>query len=75
MKLGYQKFVEFSNGYSASIVSHNMSYGGDRGLFEIAVLVNNDIVYDTPVAHGVVGFLDFQEVVDTLKQIENLPQR
>ena len=75
MKLGYQKFVEFDNGYTASIVSNDMSYGSDRGLFEIAILVNHEIVYDTPVAHGVVGFLDFQEVADTLKQIEKLPKR
>jgi hypothetical protein len=75
MKLGYQKFVEFSNGYSASIVSHNMSYGGDRGLFEIAILHNRDIVYDTGITEDVIGFLDFQGVVDTLKKIEKLPRR
>jgi len=75
MKLGYQKFVEFSNGYSASIVSNDMSYGSDRGLFEVAVLVNDEIVYDTPVTNDVIGFLDFQGVADTLKQIENLPRR
>jgi hypothetical protein len=75
MKLGYQKFVEFDNGYSASIVSNHMSYGSDRGLFEIAILHGSEIVYDTDIAHGVVGFLDFQEVADTLKQIENLPRR
>jgi hypothetical protein len=75
MKLGYQKFVEFDNGYSASIVSNDMSYGSDRGLFEVAVLVNDEIVYDTPVTNDVIGFLDFQGVADTLKQIENLPRR
>ena len=75
MNFGYQKFVEFDNGYSASIVSNDMSYGGDRGLFEIAVLVNHEIVYDTPVTNDVMGYLDFQGVADTLKQIENLPRR
>ena len=75
MKLGYQKFVEFSNGYAASIVSNDMSYGSDRGLFEIAILHNQDIVYDTGLTEDVIGFLDFQGVVDTLKKIEQLPQR
>ncbi len=75
MKLGYQKFVEFSNGYAASIVSNDMSYGSDRGLFEIAILYNNNIVYDTGLTEDVIGFLDFQEVADTLKQIEQLPRR
>jgi hypothetical protein len=52
-----------------------MSYGSDRGLFEIAILYNNNIVYDTGLTEDVIGFLDFQEVADTLKQIEQLPKR
>jgi len=75
MKLGYQKFVEFDNGYTASIVSNDMSYGSDRGLFEIAILYKDNIVYDTGLTEDVIGFLDFQEVADTLKQIEQLPRR
>lgn len=75
MNLGYQKFVEFDNGYTASIVCNDMSYGSHRGLFEIAILYNDSIVYDTGLTEDVIGFLDFQEVADTLKQIENLPRR
>jgi len=75
MKLGYQKFVEFDNGYTASVVSNDMSYGGDSGLFEIAILYNDSIVYDTGLTEDVIGFLDFQEVADTLKKIEQLPKR
>lgn len=52
-----------------------MSYGSDRGLFEIAILHNQDIVYDTDLTEDVIGFLDFQEVADTLKKIEQLPPR
>lgn len=70
---GYYKVIEFANGYSASIVSHSMSYGGNAGLFEIAVLYENELVYDTPITNDVIGYLDFQGVVDTLKKIESLP--
>jgi len=75
MKFGYQKFVEFDNGYTASIVCNDMSYGSDRGLFEIAILYRDNIVYDTGLTEDVIGFLDFQEVADTLKKIEQLPRR
>ena len=75
MNTGYQKFVEFSNGYTASVVSNDMSYGSDRGLFEIAILHGSEIVYDTGLTEDVIGFLDFQEVADTLKKIEQLPKR
>jgi len=71
----YQKIVDFSNGYAASIVNSPFSYGGNKGLFEVAVMYDGKIVYDTPVTDNVIGFLDFQGVVDTLKQIENLPCR
>ena len=71
----YKKTVNFQNGYAASVVSSPYSYGGSKGLFEVAVMYNDEIVYDTPVTSDVIGFLDFQGVVDTLKQIENLPCR
>jgi hypothetical protein len=75
MNFGYQKFVEFDNGYTASVVSNDMSYGSDRGLFEIAILHGSEIVYDTGLTEDVIGFLDFQDVADTLKKIEQLPKR
>jgi hypothetical protein len=75
MKLGYQKFVEFDNGYTASVVSSDMSYGGDRGLFEIAILYNDSIVYDTGITEDVIGFLDFDGVIQTLDSIRKLPRR
>jgi hypothetical protein len=71
----YHKVFTFPNGYSASVVSHAGSYGGDGGLFEVAVMFNNEIVYDTPVTSDVVGFLDFQGVADTLNSIRILPDR
>jgi len=75
MNLGYQKFVEFDNGYTASVVSNDMSYGGDRGLFEIAILYNDIIVYDTGLTEDVIGFLDFDGVIQTLDSIRKLPRR
>jgi hypothetical protein len=75
MKLGYQKLVEFDNGYAASIVSNDMSYGGDHGLFEIAVLYDGEIVYDTDITNDVIGWLDFDGVIQTLDNIRKLPRR
>jgi hypothetical protein len=71
----YVKVVKFDNGYQASIVSHQYSYGGENGLFEIAVLHDGEIVYDTPVTNDVIGHLDFAGVAATLKDIEELPPR
>ena len=73
--LQYHRVVEFKNGYGASIVSHKNSYGGESGLFEIAVIHGGEIVYDTPVTHDTVGYLDFAGVAGILKDIEELPPR
>ena len=71
---GYHKIYKFDNGYGASVVSHNFSYGGDRGFFEVAVLdAAGNITYDTPITGDVLGYLDFDGVAKTLREIQNLP--
>lgn len=75
MFAGYSKVVSFDNGYAASIVSSDLSYGGKNGLFEVAVLYNGKIVYDTPITNDVVGFCDFEDVDQVLKNIKQLPAR
>lgn len=72
----YRKVYRFGNNYGASVVSSRFSYGGDMGLFEVAVLdITGDIVYDTPVTNDVVGYLDFEGVAKVLQDIQNLPKR
>jgi hypothetical protein len=68
----YHKVFKFDNGYSASVVSNAMIYGGKDGLFEVAVMKDGKIVYDTPVTNDVVGWLDFAGVADILNQIKAL---
>ena len=71
----YIRVIEFENGYSASIVSHDLSYGGQEGLFEIAILHDGEMVYDTWITPDVIGYLDFAGVAAILKDIEELPPR
>jgi hypothetical protein len=71
---GVQSVVQFDNGYGASIVRHNFSYGGREGLYELAVLdEDGNIHYDNPVANGDVrGHLTPENVTELLKQIQEL---
>jgi hypothetical protein len=63
----------FENGYGVSVVSHTHSYGGRKGLFEVAVLgKDGDISYDTPVTDDVIGYLNPEEVTDTMKKVQEL---
>jgi hypothetical protein len=65
--------ISFDNGYGASIVKGPMSYGGDRGLYELAVLDSNgELTYDTPVTNNVEGYLNEEDVTKLLEQIQKL---
>ena len=61
----------FENGYGVSVVRTPYTYGGDKGLYELAVLFENEIHYDNPVAQGdVVGYLREEDVTDAMKLIQ-----
>jgi hypothetical protein len=73
---GKRKRETMLNGYGASVVSSDLSYGGKQGLFEVAVLdLAGNIVYDTPVTGDVLGYLDFDGVAKTLREIQCLPKK
>ena len=64
---------KFSNGFGASVVCHEFSYGGDQGLKELAVLDSNgDLTYDTPVTNDVIGYLSDSAVHHYLEKIQEL---
>lgn len=66
--------ITFTNGYGASVISNEYSYGGKEGLFEIAVLdYTGCITYDTSITDDVIGYLTKDEVIEYLVQISNLP--
>jgi hypothetical protein len=68
-----QCIVQFPNGYGASIVQGEHTYGGKDGLYEIAVFgKDGGITYDTPITDDVLGYLSEEEVEKTLIDIKNL---
>jgi hypothetical protein len=68
-----QKMYKFDNGYSASVVRGPGTYGFEDGLWELAVIKDGDICYDTPITDDVLGYLSDDEVLSVLEKIENLP--
>jgi hypothetical protein len=68
-----QCIVQFPNGYGASIVQGEYTYGGKDGLYEIAVFgKDGHISYSTPITDDVLGYLSEEEVEKTLTDIKNL---
>ena len=69
--VGYE--YKFDNGYGASVVCHSGSYGGNKGLYELAVLDSTgDLCYSTPITEDVIGHLTSDKVVELLERIKLL---
>jgi hypothetical protein len=65
--------IQFENGYGASIVRHQYSYGGKDGLYEMAVIDSEGkITYDTPITNDVIGYLSEDDVARYVNEIKNL---
>ena len=70
---GVQARITFENGYGASVVRHEYSYGGKDGLYELAVLDSNgELTYATPVTNDVIGYLRPEDVTDVFAKIQQL---
>ena len=74
---GIQHLYFFKNGFGASVISHSFSYGGDEGLWELAVIRHNgsagyDLCYSTPITNDVEGWLTEDMVEEYLDRIEKL---
>jgi hypothetical protein len=70
---GVQAKIQFDNGFGASIVKTPFSYGGTRGLYELAIFgKDGDITYDTPITDDVLGYLSEVKVTETLVKIQAL---
>jgi len=74
---GVQHRYKFNNDYGASVVKHDFSYGGQNGLWELAVLdftvdKTDEITYHTPITQDVVGHLAWDNVESILQEIKEL---
>jgi hypothetical protein len=71
MGVGVLARMDFDNEYGVSVVKTPYTYGGDRGLYELAVFKDGDIHYDNPIANGdVVGYLRPEDVSDAMLVIQ-----
>ena len=69
---GVQKIYSFPNGYGASVIKHEGSYGFDQDKWELAVLKDEELCYSTGITSDVMGYLNDPEVDQVLRQIADL---
>ena len=64
--------TKLDNGYEVSVVQSPHSYGGDIGLYELAIFKDGEICYDTPITNDVLGYLRPEDVMDVIVKLEKL---
>lgn len=55
-----------------SVIRSSITYGGDEGLYELAMTRNGRCIYDTPITNDVIGWLDEEGVLEILLKVENI---
>jgi len=63
---GIYATMEFDNGFTASVIRNEMSYGNRQGLYELAVLKDGSITDETDITDDVEGWLGEKDVERTL---------
>jgi len=70
---GVMSRIQFENGFGASVVKTEYTYGGDKGLYELAVLDSDgNLTYATSVTDDVIGYLRPEDVTDVMAKIQQL---
>lgn len=52
-----------------SVIRSSMTYGGDEGLFELAMLRDDKCCYDTCITDDVLGWLEVEDVLEVLEKV------
>ena len=72
----WQAILNFDNNYGVSVIFGGVAYSKPTMPYELGVLFNGKLHYETPVADGGVrGYLTQEEVNKYLKFISDLPKR
>ena len=68
----YRFSVPGHSDMEVSVIRSSMTYGGDEGLFELAMLRDDKCCYDTPITDDVRGWLEVEDVLDILKDVQRI---
>lgn len=71
---GRRWWIGFKNGYGGSIITGAFAKGNVNFPYELAVLKDGHVCYDTPITNDVIGHLTADEVGEILEKIEALPR-
>ena len=59
---GIYATMDFDNGFTASVIRNEMSYGNAQGLYELAVLKDGSVTTETDITDDVLGWQDEKDI-------------
>lgn len=62
----------FDNEYGISVLFGGCFYSNGIDTYEVVVLFNNQITYNTDITHDVMGYLSANEVTEVMEKIQLL---
>jgi hypothetical protein len=69
---GLQAVEEFKNEYGVSVVKFAGSYGYTSDLWEVAILYQDSITYETHITDDVIGYQTDKEVTNIMIEVQKL---
>lgn len=69
---GDQAKLDFDNGFGVSVITGGESYSDESNPFELAVLKDKHLCYDSTITDDVLGYLTLTQVTYYMKRIQGL---
>lgn len=64
-----QAIMEFDNGYGVSVIRGQLFYCNEN-TYEVAILKDGDLCYDTPITDDVLGYQTKDQVTKIMKKLQ-----
>ena len=68
--LNSKAFHRFPNGYGVSVIDGDYTYC-DKGTYEVAIIKDGEICYDTPLTDDVLRYQTPEDIDEILKEVES----
>src|SRR5574344_2639288 len=67
--------LDFPNGYGVSVLFGSLFYSNGIDTYDLAVLKDGRLCYDTDITNDVMGWLSKDEVTEVMEKVQNLPKQ
>ena len=68
----FQSTKNLKNGYSISVLFGSWFYSNGKNTYEVGILKDNKLCYDTSITNDVLGYLTKDEIIKVIDQVNKL---